>query len=214
MAPPTSTSDGSPGIERRTIQGREALVGLASDEIHIQWQPTRPTYLGVHVGDRIKDAATDQSSVRIDEWEVVEITPDDVVGTHEHTGDRRTWSRATLERDLAFGTYATNLTCFERVSILPFGDWERYDSDSDHGTDPQHELAYHGRPYVMVAVYGDNGEKYGLRYAYADTENRSTLLLRAADPNVTRLPSPLRSALDETVWSALEADGYVIADRA
>ncbi|KTG08887.1 hypothetical protein AUR64_13835 [Haloprofundus marisrubri] len=178
-------------IERRTIAGQEARVYLDPDEIHVEWRPGRAVYLGVRVGDRIKDADRDVASPRIDEWEVEEITAERVVGRSVKTGDRREWDRETLERGLVVGNYATNLTEFATVLV--------------------HEIGVHGGrdPYVTVVAYGDNGEKYGRRYGFVDADDR-TVEFRDQDPAVDRLPTEMATVFDELVDGVLVDDGYTI----
>ncbi|WP_224333688.1 hypothetical protein [Haloprofundus halobius] len=178
-------------IERRTIAGQEARVYLSPDEIRVEWRPGRAVYLGVRVGDRIKNADRDVASARIDEWEVEEITPERVVGCSLKTGERREWNREALERGLVVGNYATNLTEFATVLV--------------------HEIGVHGGrdPYVTVVVYGDNGEKYGRRYGFVDGEQR-TVEYRDQDPAVDRLVPEMATVFDELVTQALEDDGYTV----
>ncbi|WP_224448532.1 hypothetical protein [Haloprofundus salilacus] len=178
-------------IERRTIAGREARVYLHPHEIRVQWRPGRAVYLGVRVGDRIKNADRDVASARIDEWEVEEITPETVVGRGIKTGERREWDRKALERGLIVGNYATNLTEFATVLV--------------------HEVGGHGGrdPYVTVVAYGDNGEKYGRRYRFVDDVGR-TVEHQDQDPVVDRLAPEMAAAFDELVVGALEDDGYAV----
>ncbi|QCJ45777.1 MULTISPECIES: hypothetical protein [Haloprofundus] len=178
-------------IERRTIAGKEARVYLDPDEIRVEWRPGRAVYLGVRVGDRIKNADRDVASARIDEWEVEEITPERVVGRSIKTGERREWDRETLERGLVVGNYATNLTEFATVVVHEIG---RYD-----GRDP----------YVTVLAYGNNGEKYGRRYGFVDAGER-TVEFHDQDPAVERLAPEMATAFDELVVGAMKDDGYVV----
>jgi hypothetical protein len=194
-------------IERRMIQGREARVSLLPDEIRIEWRPNRPVYIGVTVGDRIRDGAGDIASAHIDEWEVVEITPESVVGEHVRTGVRREWERKTLERGLVLGNYSTNLTEFDVVAVNAVGSWETYDADAaaDAG-----DLSFHGPPYLMVIAYGDNGQKYSLRYRFVEPGNDVDVELFEEGPRIGKLGPDQRRLLDERVRAALADDGYAV----
>jgi hypothetical protein len=215
MAPTTSDAPGDDGwdsppddefqIERRTIQGREALVHRRPDEVYVEWRAGQPVYFGVHVGDRLKDADSDVSSPRIAEWAVTEISPSRVVGEHVDSGERREFDRERVERGLVVGNYATNLSEFARVAVHAVGDWDEYDPDVDAADG----RIYRGRPYVTVVAYGNNGRKYGLRYRYVD-EGSETVTLWEEDAAVDALDDDLRTRLFSTVGSALEAEGYTV----
>ncbi|MGM0591542.1 MAG: hypothetical protein ACQETI_07930 [Halobacteriota archaeon] len=193
-------------IERRIIQGREVRIRQHPDEIFVQWRPHRPVYIGVRVGDRIKDADRDVESARIDQWDVIEITPERVVGTHVRTGDERVWDREVLERGFVVGNYSTNLSDFALVTVLPVGTWDDYD---EAATD---DMVYRGPPYVTVATYGNNGEKYGRRYRFVEPGNATALELWTQDRRIERLPDEIRSTLDAVVRAALEDDGYALRE--
>jgi hypothetical protein len=198
----TTSSDRYTRIERRTIAGQEARVGTDPEEVRVEWRPGRAVYHRVRVGDVVKNADADVSSPRIAEWRVTEITADRVVGEETKTGDRREWDRETLERGLVIGNYATNLTDFELVTAYPVGSW------ADYGSDEGDEYAYHGRPYLTVVAYGDNGEKYGRRYRFVEDGNDTDVELWEADVKTERIDKALQARLDEVVESALESDGY------
>jgi hypothetical protein len=198
----TRSTDRYTSIERRTIAGQEARIGTDPDEVRVEWRPGRAVYHRVRVGDLIKNADSDVSSPRIDEWRVTEITAERVVGEDTKTGEEREWDRETLERGLVIGNYATNLTDFELVTAYPVGSWE------DYGTEEGDEYAYHGRPYLTVVAYGDNGEKYGRRYRFVEDGNDTDLELWEEDMKTERIGDEMRARLDEVVESALESDDY------
>jgi hypothetical protein len=200
----TTSSDRYTRIERRTIAGQEARVGTDPDEIRVEWRPGRVVYLRVREGDIVKNADSDVSSPRIDEWRVTDITADRVVAEHTKSGAAREWDRETLERGLVIGNYATRLTDFELVTCYPVGTW------ADYGTDEGNEYTYHGRPYVTVVAYGDNGQKYGRRYRFVAEGNDTDLELWEEDLKTERIGDDLRARLDEVVESALESDGYAV----
>lgn len=192
-------SDRSTNVEHRTIQGQETLVRELPDELYIEWRPGRPVYFGVRVGDRIKDADRDVESAHITEWEVVEITPDRVVGENVTTGERTEWDRRDLEAALVLHRYATNLSEFATLTIHPIGSWTEYDS----GT-----IAH--EPYLHVVVFGNNGERYGRRYRFVEQGETTEIELSDQDASIDRLPADLQRRLDERVRRALEEDGYVV----
>ncbi len=194
-------------VERRTVQGHDALVARHPDRISVEWRPAHPVYFGVHVGDRLKDADADVSSPRIDEWEITEITSELVVGEHVRTGDRREFDRARVEQGLIVGNYATNLSGFERVVAHAVGNWETYDPDAAAEID----VVYRGNPYVTVVAYGNNGETYGLRYRYIEAGDPESVTLWEEDVSVGNLDADLRAQLAEAVEAALTAEGYVVA---
>jgi hypothetical protein len=202
------SNGGFTSVERRIVQGREVRSLQYPDELYVEWRPGRAVYYGVRVGDRIKDADADVESARIDEWEVTEITPDRVVGQNVKTGEEQRWGREDMERYLVVGRYATNLSDFALVTAYPVGSWEGYDPDAKRG------LEYHGRPYLTVIAYGNNGEKYGLRYRFVEEGGRTHVTLAEKDPKVTRITPEMRDRLDEVVRSALEEDGYVVENPA
>jgi hypothetical protein len=168
-------------------------------EIYIEWRPGRPVYFGVKVGDRIKDADRDVESVHITEWEVVEITPEQVVGENQKTGERIEWERDELEQGLVLHRYATNLSEFATVVVHPIGSWEEYEAD-----DISRE------PFVNVLVFGNNGEKYGRRYRFVEPGETPRVELSDQDASIDRLSSDLQRRLDERVHEALEEDGYTV----
>ena len=195
MAEHTTSGGGIDRVVHRTIQGRDAVVHADPEEIRVEWGVGRPIYFGVRVGDRIKDADRDVSSPLIDEWSVTEIAPDRVVGVGVDTGERREWDRETLERALAIGNYATNLSAFERVAAHRVGSAPGNQSNLPHA------------PYVTVIAYGNNGERYGRRYRFVDDDERQ-VTVRDEDAVIGRLPADLRAMLDDRIREILGEDGY------
>lgn len=215
MAPTTSDAPGDgrgpplhdeDGIERRTIQGHDAVVSLAPDRISVEWRTAHPVFYGVQVDDRLKDADADVSSPRIDEWVVTHITPTEVVGEHSRTGAERRFERERVERGLVVGNYATTLSGFPRVSVHTVGSWEAYDPDADDT-----DRTYRGRPYVTVVAHGDNGRTYGLRYRSAEASPDSPIALWEEDTTVSGLEDHLRDRLNAAVEAALTAAGHTLA---
>jgi hypothetical protein len=198
----TAGSDRHTNVEHRTIQGRETLIRRVPDEIYIEWRPGRPVYFGVKIGDRIKNADRDVESAHITEWEVVEITPEHVVGVNQRTGERAEWEREDLEQALVLHRYATNLSDFSTLMVHPVGSWAEYET-ADEST-----LAR--EPYLSVVVFGNNGEKYGRRYRFVEPGETSAVELADQDMSIDRLSPDLQARLDETVRQALEEDGYTV----
>ncbi|WP_157572920.1 hypothetical protein [Halogranum rubrum] len=190
-------------VEYRTIQGRETRVRTIPDEIYVEWRPGRPVYFGVRVGDHIKDADRDVESAHITEWEVVEITPETVVGVNQKNGERTEWDRRDLEQRLVTRQYATNLSEFATLTVHPVGSWESYEAATD-ADKPTRE------PSVNVVVFGNNGEKYGRRYRFVEPGETTRIELLDQDASIERLDSELQRQLDETVSQALDEDGYTV----
>ncbi|MFB6155465.1 MAG: hypothetical protein ABEJ22_06185 [Haloferacaceae archaeon] len=223
------SSDRYTRIERRTLGGSEVSVHLAPDAVRVARRAGRPAYYGVRVGDRIKNAARDVSSPRVAEWRVTEISPERVVGEHVVTGDVREWDRETLERGLVVGNVATDLSAFETVAVhrvdgraardetaAGVGDEGRVEVGDEAGAasgGAVSDRTYRGAPYLTVVAYGNNGESYGLRYRFREAGGRD-VELRERDPSVGRLPADRLALLESSVRDALEADGYVVHERA
>lgn len=198
-----AAGDEPTNVEHRIVQGREALVRTVPDEIYIHWRPGRPVYFGVKVGDRIKDADRDVESVHITEWDVTEITPEQVVGVNQKTGERAEWDRRELEQALILQRYATNLSDFATVVVHTVGNWVEYEAAMDAG-EPARE------PCLGVIVFGNNGEKYGRRYRFTEPGEIEEVELLDQDLSIERLTPELQAKLDETVQQALEEDGYTV----
>ncbi|WP_435333797.1 hypothetical protein [Haloarchaeobius sp. TZWWS8] len=204
MASPIS--DGDAPVEVRTIQGQETRVWQEPDEVHLEWRPTRPVFYRVAVGDIVKDADRDVESPLIKKWTVTEVTPDRVVAERDDDGETevREWPRDEFERKLVVQSIATTLEDFERVTVHQFGHWGL--EEVEHS-----EHTFVGEPYVMVLAYGDNGERYGLRYHFIEPSNSTDVELWRHDLAVENLSPELRTRLDERVADALTSAGYRVA---
>lgn len=203
----TSTSDRYTGVERRVVQGEEALIRAIPDEVYVEWRPGRPVYFGVRVGDRLKDADRDVESARIREWEVREITPERVVAAAVDTGESREWGRRELEQALVLQQLATNLSAFATVAVHEIGRGAATDpEEQDAGRTPR-------RPYVIVLAYGNNGERYSRRYRFVESDDARTLEPWDEDLSIGRLSAEVRATLDERVREALVADGYRVVSE-
>lgn len=198
-----AAGDRSTNVEHRTVQGREARVHTIPDEIYIEWRPGRPVYFGVKIGDRIKDADRDVESAHITEWEVVEITPETVVGINEKTGERTEFERRELEQGLLLRRYATNLSDFATVVVHTVGNWADHDAAVEAGESGR-------EPCLGVIAFGNNGEKYGRRYRFTEPGETAEVELLDEDPSIGRLSPEMQTKLDETVVAALHEDGYTL----
>lgn len=195
----------------RRFRGYDATFGTDPDAISIELRVGRPSYIRVEEGHYLQEGDAfhrDQIGMRsptIATWEVVDITPEQVIGRDIETGEETQWAREAIEQGLAVGTYSTNLTDFERLSVHEVG------QRGDHGENDGIEYRSTGPPYVAVVAYGDNGLSYGRRYRFAD-EDSSSLERWTQDGSVERLGDEVRTRLDERVQAALEADGYDVVE--
>lgn len=196
----------------RRFQGFDARFGTDPAEIHIELRLGSPSYIHVRVGDLLQGGDAFHrdriyESPRLATWEVMEITPEEVVATHVTSGEEVTMARDEVERGLAVGRYSTNLTDFEWISVYQVGRWADYEDGADTGTQ------YTGRPYVSVVAYGDNGRKYGRRYRFTEPDS-SELVLWKEDRPARGFTPEVAARLDERVRSALRGEGYTIREEA
>lgn len=203
----------SKDTERRTPRYSEsdAEYGTEPDEIFITLRRGRPMYIRVSPGEYIQEGDAFHrerlgAGGRLSTWEVTAITPTEVRGRDVRSDVDHHWDRDELERGLALGRFSTNLTDFERVSVLQIGRWSDY--DETRGTTG---TRYNGRPYVTIVAYGNNGERYGRRYRFVEGRER-VLELWTQDPDIDRFSDDIRAQLDERIETELEADGYEIHD--
>lgn len=180
------------------------------DEIFIELHPGRPAYVRLRVGDYLQEGDASHreqfqtTSPSLATWEIVEITPERVVGRHVDSDETSTWARADIERALAIGTYSTNLTDFERISVHLIGR-----RDEDGSTAENHRPALTNEAFVSVVAYGDSGLKYGRRYRFLEAGSK-TLELWDWDEPEGGFPDEVEVRLDEVVRSALLADGFTL----
>lgn len=206
------TSDVETSTTTKRFEGFDARFGTDPEEIYIELRMGSPAYIHLREGDYLQEGDAfhreqlGMASPTLDTWEVVDVTPDSVVGRDIDTGEEVTLAREEVEKGLAVGKYSTNLTDFEWVSVYQVGEWAEYDpEDEDSGTQ------YTGRPYVSVVAYGDNGLKYGRRYRFVAPESNE-LSLRKADEPRGGFSEAVAERLDQRVHAALEADGYFVAE--
>jgi hypothetical protein len=194
------------------FEGFDARFGTDPDEIHIELQLGSPAYIHVREGDYLQEGDAfrrnqiGMSSSTLDTWEVVDITPEIVIGRDLDTGEDMTMDREDIETGLAVGRYSTNLTDFEWISVYHVGDWESYRlEDEGAGT------RYTGEPYVSVVAYGDNGLKYGRRYRFVDSGSNRLSLWKEDMPR-GGFTDEVAQRLNQRVCTALESEGYVLAE--
>lgn len=198
--------------ETRQYAGYGATFGTDPEEVSIDLRTGSPAYIRLRVGDLLRegDAAHHEqhrtAGPAVDRWEVVEITPESVAGRHLEIGEETTWPRHEIEKKLAVGTFSTDLTDFERVSVYQVGRHEDHDPDADDTG-----LRFRGRPYVSVVAYGDNGRKYGRRYRFADPDSNAVYLWKQDEPAGGFSPE-IEARLDRRVTAALEAEAYRVVD--
>lgn len=194
------------------LQGTDARFGTDPDEIYLELRMGSPAYIHLDEGDYLREGDAfhrdrlSPSAPTLATWEVVDITPEIVVGREIETGEETTWDREEIERGLALGTYSTELTDFEWLSVYQVGRWRDYDGEDDGSG-----LRYRGRPYVSVVAYGDNGLKYGRRYRFVAPQSDAVYLWKQDEP-AGGLPDGIERRLDERVTEAIEAEGYEVVD--
>jgi hypothetical protein len=189
----------------------DAEYQTAPDELFIVVRPGRPMYIRVTPGDHVQEGDAFHrermgETRHLPTWEVTEITPSHVLGREVGSDDEKRWDREELERGLVVGRYSTDLTDFERISVIQTGRWSEYDESPE-----QTGTRYNGRPYVTVVAYGDNGERYGRRYRFVEgTEDH--LELWTQDAAIDRFRDGVRARLDERARAELAADGYTLRE--
>lgn len=200
--------------ETKRYAGYGATFGTDPDEVFIELRSGSPAYIRLAVGDYLQEGDAfhrerlGENAAAVDTWTVTEITPATVEGRHVDSGEVRDWPREDVEKKLAVGTYSTNLTDFERVSVYQVGRHDDYDPDHDGSG-----LRYRGRPYVSVVAYGDNGLKYGRRYRFAAPGSNEVFIWKQDEP-AGGFSEDVEARLDRRVRAALEAEGYQVVDPA
>lgn len=193
-------------IEIREIQGARVGVGTAPDEIFLDLPITRPIYVRVGEGDHLQEGdvrargsfelaegGSELASTTLRTWEVIEIDPETVTVRDLATDGREQWDREKLEHDLSTGVLSTNLTEFERVSVVETGPWE----DDE---EPAH---------VTVTAYGNDGRKFTRVYRLRD---EGSLEYRRQDRSITEFGDALRDRFERRIGEALVDDGYSVAE--
>ncbi|MFC6726077.1 hypothetical protein ACFQE1_17245, partial [Halobium palmae] len=217
-------------LETRHFQGVRAGVGLTPDEIFVDFPLPSPRYFRIRTGDHLVEGdvrrltAAELESPRLRNWEIVGITPDRVVGldrSDDGGGERTEWERSWVEEQLVRGGLSTDLTEFERVTVLRRGDRDDAAPGADDalGDDaPEADDALEegapgaddtlggdaeptpdGASSVLVVVFGNDGQKYLQEYAFVDPENDSDLRLERQDQALLELSADPRERLADAV---------------
>lgn len=194
-------------IDVREIQGVRVGVGTDPDELFLDLPITRPIYIRVSEGDRIQEGdvrargsfelsegGDELASTTLRTWEVLEIGPETVVLRDLASDGREERDREELEYDLATGVLSTNLTEFERVSVVRTGPWDEEDNTP---------------PHVTVTAYGNDGRKFSRVYHLGEG---TTLEYWRQDRAITEFSDALRDRFERRVAGALEDDGYSVAE--
>lgn len=196
----------------KRLEGFPARFGTEPDEIYLELRLGSPAHIHLREGDYLQEGDTfhreqlSLSSPTLATREVIEITPELVHGRELETGEEVAWDREEIERGLAHGTYSTNLTDFEWISVYQVGRWRDVDTDADES-----DLRYRGRPYVSVVANGDNGLKYGRRYRFVEPDATEIYLWKQDEP-AGGFSDEAEDRLDERVTGALEAEGFQVVD--
>lgn len=194
-------------IEIREIQGTQVGVGTDPDELFLDLPINRPIYVRVSEGDHVQEGdvrargsfelaegGDELASTTLRTWEVVEIGPGTVVLRDLETDGREERDREELEYDLATGVVSTNLTEFERVTVVRTGPW---DDDSD------------APPHVTVTAYGNDGRKFSRVYHLGEG---TSLEYWRQDRAITEFSDALRDRFERRVAEALSDDGYSVVE--
>lgn len=211
----TNEQESTTTIKR--FEGHDARLGTDPDEIYIERRLGSPAYIHLQEGHYLQEGDAfhrEQLGIEspvLDTWEVIDITPDTVVGKDLDSGEEVEWSREEIEKGLLVGRYSTNLTDFEWVSVYQVGSWEAHDPEEEAEADSRSQ--YTGRPYVAVVAYGDNGLKYGRRYRLVDPDSSEVALWKQDQPR-NGFSEEVADRLDRRVRAALEAERYEVVESA
>lgn len=199
-------------IEGRTVVTREiggvtAGIGTDEGEIFIDLPINRPIYIRVEEGDHIQEGdvrargtfelgagGSELASTTLQTWVVEGITPETVTVRDVATDEPEEWNRTDCEENLATGVVSTNLTDFERVSIVQTGPW---DDDVDRG-----------EPHVTATAYGNDGRKFSRAYRLVDA---GSIEHWYQDRAIETFDENLTLEFERRLEAALAEDGYTIA---
>lgn len=191
----------------REIQGTVAGIGLDENEIFIDLPINRPVYIRVREDDHIQegdvrargtfelgDGGSELASTTLQTWAVEEITSEAVTVRDLTTDEPEQWNRTDCEENLATGVVSTNLTEFERVSIVRTGPREGEDG---------------GTPHVTVTAYGNDGRKFSRTYRLLDAD-AGTIEHWHQDRSIETFDDNLAIEFERRVEAALTEDGYAV----
>lgn len=194
-------------IVTREIGGMTAGVGTDGHEIFIDLPINRPIYIRVREGDHVQEGdvrargtfelgsgGSELASTTLQTWVVESISPETVTVRDLATDEPERWDREECEENLATGVVSTNLTDFERVSVVQSGPW---DDDGD------------GDPHVTVTAYGNDGRKFSRTYRFVDTEI-DALEYWHQDRSIETFDENLAAHFERRIEQALAEDGYSV----
>lgn len=185
------------------IDGVEAVIGLASDELYLDLPANSPRYICVREGHQIQegDVRTQTSqtmeSPALSRWRIDKITEDTVTGVDIDTGDSKEWDRDWLIQQIGIGEFSVELTDFDRVSV------SETSGIGGSYTDDRNE---DGSPNVIVSVFGNNGQQFTQIYSATDPGGWESLTLVKQDRNVPDFDEELRQKFDAAITRALELE--------
>ncbi|SIR92569.1 hypothetical protein SAMN05421858_4585 [Haladaptatus litoreus] len=190
-------------VERRTIDGVDALVNTDPGEIFIDLPATNPRYIRVQEGDRIQEGdvstrtTAEMAGPLLTNWNIESITTETVTGTDTETGETREWDREQLIHRLGAREFSAELTTFDRVSVTEIEEWS--DRHAVEGVEEE-------KPYVIVIAYGNNGEKFTQLYAATESRDWDSLEVVQEDTDIQNFSDELRNRFDDAVHKTLEVE--------
>jgi hypothetical protein len=195
-------------VVTREIGGVTAGIGTDDEVIFIDLPITRPIYIRAREGDHIQEGdvrargtfelgagGSELASTTLQTWVVEGITPETVTVRDVATDEPEKWDRVDCEENLATGVVSTNLTAFERVSIVRTGPW-------DDGVD-------RGEPHVTATAYGNDGRKFSRTYRLLDPDT-DRIEQWHQDRSVETFDENLALEFERRLEDALETDGYTV----
>ncbi|KYH25180.1 hypothetical protein HAPAU_27640 [Halalkalicoccus paucihalophilus] len=195
-------------IVTREIGGATVGIGTDEGEIFIDLPINRPIYIRVREGDHVQEGdvrargtfelgsgGSELASTTLQTWVVEAITPETVTVRDLATDEPEGWDREECEENLATGVVSTNLTDFERVSVVQTGPWDDEADRSD--------------PHVTATAYGDDGRKFSRTYRFIDTET-DALEYWHQDRSIETFDENLAAHFERRIEEALTDDGYAV----
>ncbi|UPM44530.1 hypothetical protein [Halocatena salina] len=190
-------------VEARTVDGIDTLVSTDPGEIFIDLPASNPRYIRVQEGDRIQEGdvstrtTAEMAGPLLTHWHIESITAETVTGTNIDTGETQEWDREQLIQHLGIGKFSAELKTFDRVSVTEIEEWdERYTTEG----------AEEVKPYVVVIVYGNNGEKFTQLYAATETGDWDSLEVVQRDTRIEHFSDELQNYFDDAVRKTLEVE--------
>lgn len=190
-------------VVSRTIDGVDTLVNTDPGEIFIDLPASSPRYIRVQEGDRIQEGdvrtrtAAEMAGPLLAHWHIESITAETVTGTHTDTGETQEWDREQLIQRLGTGNFSAELKTFDRVSVANVEEW-----GGRHSAVGAEEM----KPYVVVTVYGNNGEKFTQLYAATEAGDWDSLEMVQRDTRIEHFSDELRNHFNDAVRKTLEVE--------